>query len=1198
MAEITQTLSFEAGNAISTINSLDKSLKGLNTRLRAFNKITAESNAARVSAGFTEVGTSAAQAGREVDKATNRTKQFGKDGGDAVQKVTFAWRGLGKALLARTLVQAITRVTGAIRESADAAEDFEIAAARISNIAQGPGSGIDALTASLANLSVELGRPQAEVAEAAFEALQNDLGSTTETMDLLAGAANDLALVTGGTLTQAVNSLSSVLKAYDLDVTQADEITDQFFAAIDKGRITLAELENSLGKITPLAAKLDIGFNEVAAAMAAITQSGTSASVANTQLRSIFQKLIKPTEELQGAFTALGAQDFNQLIEQTGGLQQALTAIANELGGDQAIATAFGRLRGQLGVFNLLANEGKIFTSTLEAVNNSAGRAAEAADKIDGTAARESQKAWAQFDETLRQVGETILVIQTAFIKAFNTIIPNADLLDSALVAVAAAAALIGSVGIVTGIQAAAAAMTALGVSTTFALGPISLLAGALAVGIIAYDAFTTSVGESLAQLERDQAEGFKKIGEESKTALEQSNKEVQNILDQRSDAAQEYINELSATFDKEAKVFRTASRIANAALSGSIEDFAGGMDAIFDRIEGKVKNFQKRLEKSQDKVSDAARDLADFDFEVSQKGLSKVQKFSNELSRAKDESRDLKKELKLAAVDPKAAKNAAEIADRLIESGKKLRQEAGEFENVVRRREGEEEGQRLQRQGLEARLKLAQGEESALQKQLNTSVLLLGASESQLKAQEAITEEIGKQLQLKRELLSETDPGGALKSDAERAKDAAQVPEVDAEIKRLSALVNTEVLKAFGELKNAQALAKNIEQAFKIAKVEFANVRQAVQAKLSEAPFQVSIDEVRNAQTTGDAQINERLAAAGEPAGQNIVKAAELTRKELALVVEEMNNALQKGIDFQKQIALAQTGARTALSNVTDILGGRTGSFGRLEDEVIDIIEKIDQANIKIVDPETTKQDVELIKTDLDGLLTKLQESEQKASIADPIKKSIDLSIEAATLLEQKLQLKQVDPNVLNNLKLILQESSVKAEAIEQGLNNSSTAAGNANSNVGTLNQTLTGTVGAIDSATQAMVRLGNAASDTLAKANAAASAAAQFAFTGGKVNYRAAGGTLTRGQDKQLTALSDGEFVVNARAASNFTPQLQAMNAGQSPQFRDKGGSVTNIGDITVNMSPDSSSNPQVGRSIASELRRELRRQTSTLQ
>lgn len=1189
MAEITQTLSFEAGNAISTIEALDGALRGLNTRLRAFNKVVDSSGAGtKVAAGFDAVGTSAKDAAGQVDAATQRTKKFGKEGGDAVKAVTFAWRGLAKALLARTLVQAITRLTGAIRESADAAEEFELAAARISNIAQGPGSGIDALTASLANLAVELGRPQTEVAEAAFEALQNDLGSTTETMDLLAGAANDLALVTGGTLTQAINSLSSVLKAYDLDITKADEISDQFFAAIDKGRITLAELESSLGKITPLAAKLDIGFNEVAAAMAAITQSGTSAAVANTQLRSIFQKLIKPTEELQGAFTALGAQDFNQLIEQTGGLQQALTAIADELGGDQAIATAFGRLRGQLGVFNLLANEGKIFTSTLEAVNDSAGRAAEAADRIDDTAARDSQKAWAEFDETLRQVGETILVIQTAFIKAFNSIIPNADLLDSALIAIASAAALIGSVGIVTGIQAAAAAMTALGVSTTFALGPISLIAGALAAGIIAYDAFTTSVSESLAQLERDQAEGFQRIGQESKEALEQSNKEIQNILDQRSDEAQKYIDKLSATFDREAKVFRDASRLANDALSGSIEDFSGGLDAIFDRIEGKVKNFQKRLSKAQDKTADAARDLADFDFEVSQRGLSRVQQFSNSLSRAKDESRDLKKELKLAAVDPEAAKNAARLADSLVEQGQKLRSEAQEFQNVVRRREGLDEADRLQRQGLEARVKLGEVEENTLKRQLSVTV-------SQLEAQKAITEELAKQLQLRRELISETDPGGALKSDAERAEDDAQLPEVDARLRELSGKIDTELLRAFGEEKNAQALAQNIEQAFQLAEVEFANVRQAVQAKLSEAPFQVFIDEVRNAQTTGDADINQRLAAAGEAAGQNVVKAAELTRKEIAATIEELNSAQQKALDFEKQIALAQTGAATALQDLTE---GRRGLFGKLDEEVIDIIQKIDQANIKLIDPETTKQDVELIKSDLNTLVDDLQQADQKASIADPIKTAIDQSIEAADLLQQKLQLTPVDTNVLNNLKLILQESSVKAEAIQQGLNNSSAAAGNANSNVGALNQTLTGTVGTIDSATQAMVRLGDAAADTLAKANAAASAAAQFAFQGGKIDYRATGGPTTRGLDKQLTALSAGEFVVNARAASNFTPQLQAMNAGQSPQFRDKGGSVTNIGDINVNMSTDSSSNPQIGRSIASELRRELRRQTSTLQ
>jgi hypothetical protein len=55
--------------------------------------------------------------------------------------------------------------------------------------------------------------------------------------------------------------------------------------------------------------------------------------------------------------------------------------------------------------------------------------------------------------------------------------------------------------------------------------------------------------------------------------------------------------------------------------------------------------------------------------------------------------------------------------------------------------------------------------------------------------------------------------------------------------------------------------------------------------------------------------------------------------------------------------------------------------------------------------------------------------------------------------------------------------------------------------------------------------------------------------------------------------------------------------MNAGQTPQFRDKGGPVTNVGDINVNVSTDTASARQTGRGIASELRRELRRRTSKL-
>ena len=97
------------------------------------------------------------------------------------------------------------------------------------------------------------------------------------------------------------------------------------------------------------------------------------------------------------------------------------------------------------------------------------------------------------------------------------------------------------------------------------------------------------------------------------------------------------------------------------------------------------------------------------------------------------------------------------------------------------------------------------------------------------------------------------------------------------------------------------------------------------------------------------------------------------------------------------------------------------------------------------------------------------------------------------------------------------------------------------------------------------------------------------------GKSIKRNTGGA-TRGQDSVLTATSPGEFVVNAKSARRFRSQLTAINAGQSAQAREQGGSVTNVGDISVNIqTPDAAA--VSGRSIARELNREIRTRGSKL-
>jgi Asp-tRNA(Asn)/Glu-tRNA(Gln) amidotransferase C subunit len=112
----------------------------------------------------------------------------------------------------------------------------------------------------------------------------------------------------------------------------------------------------------------------------------------------------------------------------------------------------------------------------------------------------------------------------------------------------------------------------------------------------------------------------------------------------------------------------------------------------------------------------------------------------------------------------------------------------------------------------------------------------------------------------------------------------------------------------------------------------------------------------------------------------------------------------------------------------------------------------------------------------------------------------------------------------------------------------------------------------------------------------NIQAPAGEMTAAHGGKAwNFLAAGGR-PQGTDVIPAMLSPGEVVINAASARRFAAQLTAINAGVQPVYRSEGGSVTNIGDINVTVSGGGSSR-QTARSIAAELRRELRRGTATL-
>jgi TP901 family phage tail tape measure protein len=94
------------------------------------------------------------------------------------------------------------------------------------------------------------------------------------------------------------------------------------------------------------------------------------------------------------------------------------------------------------------------------------------------------------------------------------------------------------------------------------------------------------------------------------------------------------------------------------------------------------------------------------------------------------------------------------------------------------------------------------------------------------------------------------------------------------------------------------------------------------------------------------------------------------------------------------------------------------------------------------------------------------------------------------------------------------------------------------------------------------------------------------------------AADGYRARGTDTIPAMLSPGEMVMSAQTVRHFGATLHAMNSGnRNVQGHSHGGSVTNVGDIHVSISGQHGVGPGTGRQIASELRRELRRGSSTI-
>ena len=343
-------------------------------------------------------------------------------------------------------------------------------------------------------MAVDTGKSANEAAEALFFITSAGLRGS-DAMDVLNMSLKAAAVGLGETKTIADLS-TSAMNAYGTENLSASGATDILTAAVREGKLEASALAGAMGGVIPLASNMGVSFDQVGAAMAAMSKTGTDAATGATQLTAILASLKKPTSEAEAAFASMGmsTESVQQSLSEQG-LLSTLEMLQNGLKQTGQDTTAiFPNIRALKGVLDLtgagLEDNRKVF----DALTNSMGATDKAFEKTSQSASFKMTQGLNAMKSSLLEVGQVILTavapaVQkvgaffTSLSEKFKALSPTTQKI---IIAFAGIVAALGPVIAILGTLITLA--PAIGAAFTLMMGPVGLvIAGLTAIAVVIY---------------------------------------------------------------------------------------------------------------------------------------------------------------------------------------------------------------------------------------------------------------------------------------------------------------------------------------------------------------------------------------------------------------------------------------------------------------------------------------------------------------------------------------------------------------------------------------------------------------------------------------------------------------------------------------------------------------------------------------
>ena len=215
----------------------------------------------------------------------------------------------------------------------------------------------------------------------------------------------------------AADAITTLINAYKLSADDAEKVSDQLFTTARLGKTTFGELGQSIAQVAPIAASYGVEMDQVLAAVATLTKSGTPTAQAMTQIRAA----------IIGTSKVLGDGAFNSRT-----FQDALAEVANKAGGSESkLRELIPEVEAVNGVLGLTGIKAQDAAEHLKAMNDSAGATSAAFELMMNDVDKQMTLLSNNIQATLRPMGETILKNVSEAAKTINHGFETGDVQNS-----------------------------------------------------------------------------------------------------------------------------------------------------------------------------------------------------------------------------------------------------------------------------------------------------------------------------------------------------------------------------------------------------------------------------------------------------------------------------------------------------------------------------------------------------------------------------------------------------------------------------------------------------------------------------------------------------------------------------------------------------------------------------------------------